>query len=109
MTQGLAIFVLDTDRPHTRGLMEWMRHCRRVANVSLLAVLLLLFLGIREIVCRCVLGQPKRPQARSLLPRGAGLGLIVCPRLRAFPSSLLLLVVRFFRHCKCGLIIANAI
>ena len=62
------------------------------------------FLGVRELACGRIPGQPKRPQPFSPLPQGPTLGFIVCPRLRAFPSSLLLLVFCFVRHCKGSLL-----
>jgi hypothetical protein len=67
-------------------------------------LLLLLCLDIRELIGRCVPGQSKRSQPFSLLPGSTHLGLIVCPSLRAFPGSLLLLVLGFLRHGKGGLL-----
>src|SRR5262245_62014080 len=88
----------QTNRPLRN---RWLRrHCCRVrlGKVATHRVLLFLLLGVRELVCRHVPGQSKRPQPLSLLPESAALGLIVCPGLRAFSSSFLFLVLSFLRH-----------
>ena len=95
----VPLLVRDPTRSSSRACAN-CRRCRRLTTSYRCQPALLLLLGVRKLVCGRIPSQPKRPQPFSPLPQGSTLGFIVCPRLCAFPSSLLLLVLCFFRYCK---------